>query len=78
MSDTPETDAAINSQAGWKRPFVSITSNGTTYDGPLVTLCRKLECERDDLRDRLNEILNPPSLKHPHETGGGGMGTLLP
>jgi chromosome segregation ATPase len=32
--------------------------------------------ERDDLRDRLNEILNPLPLKHPHETGGGGMGTL--
>ena len=97
MSNTPETDAAINSQAGWKRPFVSITSNGTTYDGPLAALCRKLErerdeairardvalkaahtydeahtkaCEgwaqaereRDDLRDRINDLLNRPAL----------------
>jgi hypothetical protein len=37
---------------------------------------RELERERDNLLDRLNEILNPPPLKHPHETGGGGMGTL--
>jgi hypothetical protein len=36
----------------------------------------KSERELNDLRDRLNEILNPPPLKHPHETGGGGMGTL--
>jgi hypothetical protein len=37
---------------------------------------RELERERDNLLDRLNEILNPPALKQTHETGGGGMGTL--
>ena len=37
---------------------------------------RELERERDNLLDRLNEILNPPPLKHPHKMGGGGMGTL--
>jgi len=48
MSDTPETDAAIKSQSEWKLPFVSYTMGGVTYDGPVATLCRKLERERDE------------------------------
>lgn len=52
MSDTPETDAAIKAQSEWKRPFVSYTMGGVTYDGPVATLCRKLERERDELIER--------------------------
>jgi hypothetical protein len=50
MSDTPETDAAIKEQSEWKLPFVSTTMGGVTYDGPVATLCRKLERERDEAR----------------------------
>lgn len=67
MSDTPETDAAIKSQSEWKLPFVSYTMGGVTYDGPVATLCRKLERERDiakvaigrerdEARDRVDEL----------------------
>jgi hypothetical protein len=53
MSDTPETDAAIKAQSEWKRPFVSYTMGGVTYDGPVATLCRKLERERDEARHEI-------------------------
>jgi len=53
MSDTPETDAAIKAQAEWKLPFVSTTMDGVTYDGPVATLCRKLERERDEAMNAL-------------------------
>jgi hypothetical protein len=51
MSATPETDAAIKAQSEWKLPFVSYTMGGVTYDGPVATLCRKLERERDEARE---------------------------
>jgi hypothetical protein len=47
-SDTPETDAAL------------YPMNGVDIVWP--EFARKLERERDDLRDRLNEILNRPTL----------------
>ena len=50
MSDTPETDAAIKAQAEWRRPFISTTFDGITYDSPVASLCRKLERERDEAR----------------------------
>ena len=50
MSNSPETDAAIKTQAQWKRPFVSCTMDGVTWDGPIADLCRRLEHERDELR----------------------------
>lgn len=53
MSDTPETDAAIKAQSEWKLPFVSSTMGGVTYDGPVATLCRKLERERDEAREKI-------------------------
>jgi hypothetical protein len=57
MSDTPETDALVN----------SINSDPNIirreYDFvEMMSLARKLERERDDLRDRLNELLNRPAL----------------
>ena len=52
MSDTPETDAAIKEQSEWKLPFVSTTMDGVTYDGPVASLCRRMERERDDLLER--------------------------
>jgi len=57
MSDTPETDALVN----------SINSDPNIirreYDFvEMMSLARKLERERDDLRDRLNELLNRPPL----------------
>ena len=53
---TPETNSAIKEQAGWMRPFVSITFDGITYDSPVATLCRKLEQERDEARSALEYI----------------------
>jgi hypothetical protein len=50
MSDTPETDAAIKEQSEWKLPFVSTTMDGVTYDGPVASLCRRMERERDEAR----------------------------
>lgn len=55
MSDTPETDTAIKAQSEWKLPFVSYTMGGVTYDGPVATLCRKLERERDEAREELHK-----------------------
>ena len=57
MSDTPETDALVN----------SINSDPNIirreYDFvEMMSLARKLERERNDLRDRLNELLNRPAL----------------
>jgi hypothetical protein len=57
MSDTPETDALVN----------SINSDPNIirreYDFvEMMSLARKLERERDDLRDRLNDLLNRPAL----------------
>ena len=52
MSDTPETDAAIKEQSEWKLPFVSTTMDGVTYDGPVASLCRRMERERDELLER--------------------------
>jgi len=53
MSDTPETDTAIKDQSKWMRPFVSTTFDGITYDSPVASLCRKLERERDEAREAL-------------------------
>jgi hypothetical protein len=53
MSDTPETDSTIKEQSEWKLPFVSTTMDGVTYDGPVATLCRKLERERDEAMNAL-------------------------
>ena len=52
MTSTPETDAAIKAQAQWRRPFISYTMDGITWDGPVADLCRRLERERDEARDR--------------------------
>jgi hypothetical protein len=52
MSDTPETDAAIKEQSEWKLPFVSTTMDGVAYDGPVASLCRRMERERDELLER--------------------------
>jgi hypothetical protein len=57
MSDTPETDALVN----------SINSDPNIirreYDFvEMMSLARKLERERNDLRDRLNDLLNRPPL----------------
>jgi hypothetical protein len=51
-SDTPETDAAIKEQSEWKLPFVSTIMDGVTYDGPVASLCRRMERERDELLER--------------------------
>ena len=48
MSDTPETDKAIKCQSEWRRPFISYTMDGITWDGPVADLCRRLERERDE------------------------------
>ena len=56
MSDTPETDAAIKDQSEWKLPFVSATMDGVTYDGPVAALCRRLERERDDAREKAQQM----------------------
>jgi chromosome segregation ATPase len=56
MSATPETDAAIKAQSEWKLPFVSYTMGGVTYDGPVATLCRRLERERDKAREALADV----------------------
>jgi hypothetical protein len=56
MSDTPETDAAIKEQSEWKLPFVSTTMDGVTYDGPVASLCRRMERERDEARAELYDI----------------------
>lgn len=52
-SDTPETDAAIKAQAEWRRQFVSYTMDGVTWDGPVADLCRRLERERDEAREKI-------------------------
>ena len=54
MSDTPETDAAIKAQAEWRRPFISYTMDGVTWDGTVADLCRRLERERDEAREQVN------------------------
>jgi hypothetical protein len=51
MRDT-ETDAAIKEQSEWKRVFVSTTLDGVTYDGPVASLCRRMERERDEAREK--------------------------
>jgi hypothetical protein len=56
MSDTPETDAAIKEQSEWKLPFVSTTMDGVTYDGPVASLCRRMERERDEARRKLEDL----------------------
>jgi hypothetical protein len=56
MSDTPETDAAIKEQSEWKMPFVSTTMDGVTYDGPVASLCRRMERERDRARALAEEF----------------------
>jgi hypothetical protein len=56
MSDTPETDAAIKEQSEWKLPFVSATMDGVTYDGPVASLCRRMERERDRARALADEF----------------------
>ena len=53
MSDTPETDTAIKAQSEWKLPFVSTTMDGVTYDGPVASLCRRMERERDEAQYKL-------------------------
>jgi len=53
MNNTPETDVAIKAQAQWRRPFISYTMDGITWDGPVVDLCRRLERERDEARHKL-------------------------
>jgi hypothetical protein len=55
MLSAPETDAAIKTQAQWRRPFISYTMDGITWDGPVVDLCRRLERERDEARAELKE-----------------------
>jgi hypothetical protein len=55
MLSTPETDAAIKAQAQWRRPFISYTMDGITWDGPVADLCRRLERERDEARAELKE-----------------------
>jgi hypothetical protein len=49
MSDTPETDAAI-------------LASGGQWNYVLRECARRLERERNDLQDRLNELLNRPTL----------------
>jgi hypothetical protein len=56
MNDTPETDAAIKDQAKWRRVFVSTTLDGVTYDGPVAALCRRMERERDEAREQVEEL----------------------
>jgi hypothetical protein len=51
MSDTPETDA---------EEVIISPLEGDWW--VLADFARKLERERDDLRDRLNELLNRPAL----------------
>ena len=55
MRDT-ETDAAIKEQSEWKRVFVSTTLDGVTYDGPVASLCRRMERERDEARRNLKDL----------------------
>jgi hypothetical protein len=54
FSTTPQTDAAIKAQAEWRRPFISYTMNGVTWDGPVADLCRRLERERDEWRNKFD------------------------
>jgi len=56
MSDTPKTNAAIKAQAEWRRPFVSYTMDGVTWDGPVADLCRRMERERDEARDMAENL----------------------
>jgi hypothetical protein len=56
MISTPETDAAIKTQAQWRRPFISYTMDGITWDGPVADLCRKLERERAGARKEIENI----------------------
>jgi len=55
MNNTPETDVAIKAQAQWRRPFISYTMDGITWDGPVVDLCRRLERERDEARQQIDD-----------------------
>jgi hypothetical protein len=65
MSDTPETDAAIKEQSEWKLPFVSTTMDGVTYDGPVASLCRRMERERDEAQATLTDIHRWIERNHP-------------
>ncbi len=49
-SHNSKTDAAIAEMKKWRRPFLSETSEGVTYDSPLVDLCRRLERELNEAR----------------------------
>jgi hypothetical protein len=56
-SDTPETDALVDS--------INSDSDIIRHEYDFVEMtkfARQLERERDDLRDRLNELLNRPTL----------------
>lgn len=68
MSDTPETDAAIKEQSEWKLPFVSTTMDGVTYDGPLASLCRRMERERDEAREKCAALGKAMSYSPESET----------
>jgi hypothetical protein len=55
-SNTPETDAAVKESEKWRRPLISTSANGITWDGPVVALCRKLERERNDARELAEQM----------------------
>ena len=55
-TDTPETNAAIKESSKWRKPLISASINGVTWDGPVAALCRKLERERDEARKLANDI----------------------
>jgi hypothetical protein len=58
MNDTPETDKCVKDnkhirflqQDGW------VGTDKFTYENPVVDLCRRLERERDEARDTVEQL----------------------
>lgn len=60
MNNTPETDEVLKEVNQYKLPFytqhVHLAESNVTFENPIVSLCRKLERERNEARLRIKHL----------------------
>ncbi len=58
MTDTPETDKCVkqNKHLKFLQEDVWVNDNKITYENPIVSLCQKLERERNRLTEAISRI----------------------
>jgi hypothetical protein len=61
MSDTPETNSVLKEIKQHKIAFYTQECNfeggKVSFESPIVSLCRKLERERDEAREQIKELI---------------------